>query len=235
MSARFDLIAFDADDTLWHNESLYARSHQRYADLLSRYLPAEQTLAWLDKTEARNIPSFGYGIKGFTLSMIETAIEITEGKISGREIQLIIDLAHDMLRSETPLLEGVRETIEQLAPLYPMMIITKGDLFDQENKLARSGLASYFRHFEIVSDKTREKYAALLARLQINPARFLMVGNSLRSDIVPVLELGGQAVYVPYELVWAHEVVDASNHNFHEIARISELPGLLEDLEREPG
>lgn len=233
MSNRFDLIAFDADDTLWHNETLYAQTQQRFTELLAPYQNRDDVMARLYQTEMRNLHSFGYGIKGFTLSMIETAIQLTAGQISGREIQSIIDFAHDMLAADVRLLEGVQDTIAALAPRYPLMIITKGDLFDQETKLARSGLGEYFRRFEILPDKTRERYAALLARQTVDPARFLMIGNSLRSDILPVIELGGQAVYIPYELTWAHEVVDTGLHRYHQIANITALPALLAQLEEE--
>lgn len=233
---RFDLIAFDADDTLWHNERLYADAQARLRQLLAPYHPPDWIDAQLYQTEMRNMRHFGYGIKAFALSMIETAIELTEGRISGREIKTIVDTAKTMLTAKVELLEHTAETIATLAERYPLMIITKGDLLDQESKVARSGLAAYFHHVEVVSDKTQDSYAALFRRHALAPERFLMVGNSLRSDILPVLALGASAVYVPYPLTWAHEVVDpppAGQPGFYEIAHLGELPRLLEQLERD--
>jgi putative hydrolase of the HAD superfamily len=228
-----DLIAFDADDTLWHTEALYVGTQDRFRQLLAPYHSAE----WIDKklfdTEMRNLRMFGYGIKGFTLSMIETAIELTEGRISGAEIQGIIDLARGMLEAEVRLLDGVAEAVAALAQRFPLMIITKGDLYDQETKIARSGLGPYFRHVEIVSDKTEASYAAVLKRYQVAPERFLMVGNSLRSDILPVVRLGGQAVHIPYALTWAHEMVtetQAGENSFLTVEHIGLLAPLVEVL-----
>lgn len=227
----FDLIAFDADDTLWHSEVLYLGTQDRFKQLLAPYHSAE----WIDKqlyaTEMRNLNVFGYGVKGFTLSMIETAIELTEGRIRGAEIQSIIDMAREMLQAEVRLLDGVAETIAALAPRYPLMIITKGDLFDQETKIARSGLGQHFQHVEVVSDKTEASYAALLRRHQVPPERFLMIGNSLRSDILPVVRLGGQAIYIPYHLTWAHEMVaDIGENSFVTLESVGLVPGFLDEL-----
>ena len=232
---RFNIIAFDADDTLWHNERLYAEAQARLRQLLSPYHDPNWIDAQLYQTEMRNMQHFGYGIKAFALSMIETAVELTEGRISGNEIKTILDTAKAMMTADVELLEHVAETVPALAERYPLMIITKGDLLDQESKVARSGLAACFQHVEVVTDKNRASYTALLQRHALAPERFLMVGNSLRSDILPVLELGASAVYVPYHLTWAHEVVDpppAGQPGFYEIAHLGELPRLLEKLER---
>lgn len=232
---RFDLIAFDADDTLWHNERLYANAQHRFKELLAQYHSPE----WIDErlynTEMRNLPHFGYGIKAFALSMIETAVELTEGRISGQDVQTIINLARGMLVAEVELLDHAAETVARLADTHTLMVITKGDLRDQEGKIARSGLAPYFRHVEIVSDKNPENYDAILKRYGVPPERFLMVGNSLRSDIQPVLALGASAVYMPYHLTWAHEVVTpppAGQPGYYELAHLGLLPGLIEMLER---
>ena len=192
-----DMIAFDADDTLWHNERLYIDAQTKFARLLAAYHPAEWVNERLNQTEARDIEHFGYGIKSFALSMIETAVELTEGRISGRDIQAIVNLAKEMLNSPVELLPYVKETIPALAACYPLMVISKGDLLDQETKIARSGLGDYFQAVEIVSEKDRGSYARVLKRHAIEPDGFLMVGNSLPSDILPVLELGGSAVYSP--------------------------------------
>ncbi len=184
----------------------------------------------------RNLQYYGYGIKGFALSLIETAIELTQGRISGREIQEVIDLAKDMLTAEVQLLEYARETIARLAISYPLMMITKGDLFDQEAKIARSGLRQYFQYVEIVSDKTRDGYATLLARYHLEPSRFLMVGNSLRSDISPVVALGGWAVHIPYPITWAHENVSPPQRDqkrYFELEHLGLLPALIEELKKQ--
>jgi putative hydrolase of the HAD superfamily len=238
--SRFEVIAFDADDTLWHNERLYANAQAKFKELLAHYHSPE----WIDErlynAEMRNLPHFGYGIKAFALSMIETAVELTEGRISGNDIQVIIDVAKKMLAAEVELLEHAAETIARLANTYALMVITKGDLRDQQMKMARSGLAPYFRHIEIVSEKNSESYASLLKRYAIVPKHFLMVGNSLRSDILPVLALGANAVYVPYQLTWAHEVVDpppVEQPGYYKLEHLGLLPGLLDRLEhsRSPG
>jgi putative hydrolase of the HAD superfamily len=232
----FDLIAFDADDTLWHSESLYSEAQDRFKQLLAPYHGVGRIGQQLHQTEMRNLPYYGYGIKGFALSLIETAIELTQGRISGAEIQQVIDLAKDMLAADVRLLEHAEETIARLAVSYPLMLITKGDLFDQEAKIARSGLGQYFRHIEIVSDKTREGYATLLARYHLEPSRFLMVGNSLRSDILPVIALGGQAVHIPYHITWAHENAALSEEDrkrCFELEHLGLLPALIEELKKQ--
>jgi len=226
---RFDTIAFDADDTLWHNERLYVNAQAKFKQLLAHYHNPEWIDERLYQTEMRNLDHFGYGIKAFALSMIETALELTEGRISGSDIQTIINLAREMLTADVELLEHVADTIPSMAATYPLMLITKGDLRDQEMKIARSGLAAHFRYVEIVSDKTRDNYEVLLRRYGIAPDRFLMVGNSLRSDILPVLALGASAVYVPYRLTWAHEVVDSPPPEQPGYYQLEHL-GLLQDL-----
>jgi len=229
----FDLIAFDADDTLWHNETLYSKTQDKFKQLLSNYQSAEWIEQALYEREMRNLQYFGYGIKGFALSMIETAIELTQGRISGAEIQEIINFARDMLKAPVQLLEHAEEVIARLSQTYDLMIITKGDLFDQETKISRSGLADYFTHFEIVSDKTRDTYEALVARYDIDLGRFLMVGNSLRSDILPIVAIGGQAVYIPFHITWAHETVtnqDEEQLGYFELEHIGLLPALVDRL-----
>jgi putative hydrolase of the HAD superfamily len=229
-------IAFDADDTLWHNETLYTAVQDRFKDLLARYRSREWIENVLYETEMRNLQHFGYGIKAFTLSMIETAIELTEGRIEGREIRQIIEFGKGMLQAEIQVLEGVEEALAQLSKTYDLMIITKGDLLDQELKISRSGLAHYFRVVEVVSSKTRESYAAILAKRQIRPEEFVMIGNSLKSDILPVLELGAKAVFIPYSLTWAHEHVTEpvpGTNGFHKVELIRSLPELIAELDRQ--
>jgi putative hydrolase of the HAD superfamily len=233
---QFDIIAFDADDTLWHNERSYASAQAKFIELLSQYHNPEWINNRLYQTEMRNMKHFGYGVKAFALSMIETAVELTEGRIAGQDIQVLIDEAKAMLNAEVELLEHVAETIPLLAKDRRLMIITKGDLLDQESKISRSGLEGYFDHIEVVSDKTQDAYARILKRRGIEAGRFLMVGNSLRSDILPILELGSYAVYVPHEMTWLHEVAeqpDAGTPRYAQIEHMGQLPALIGRLESE--
>ncbi len=231
----FDLIAFDADDTLWHHEILYRRARAKFERLIAPYCTAEEAALWLDRTEMRNLEPFGYGIKPFILSMVETAIEISHEQIPAGDIQKIVDLAHEMVDADVELLDGVHETVAQLAAAYPLMLVTKGDPLDQERKLSKSGLAEYFRYIEIMWDKTREKYAALFARYQVRPERFLMIGNSLRSDILPVIELGGRAIFIPYSLTWGHENVPIpDSQSYCEIKSMWQLEEAVERLSLNP-
>ncbi len=232
-SIMFDLIAFDADDTLWHSETLYTVAQHKFVHLLSAYRRTDGIEAELYRTELRNLRYYGYGIKSFTLSMIETAIQLTDGRIRGEEIRQILAFAREMLQAPVQLLEGAGAVVRTLSETHPLMIITKGDLFDQESKLARSGLADYFTHVEVVTAKTRATYQALLNKYHVTAGRFLMVGNSLKSDILPVLAVGGQAVYIPYHTTWVHEVVaqpadDAGG--YFELEHIRLLPALVESL-----
>ncbi len=233
MNNKFDIIAFDADDTLWHNEPLYNRTEEKFCELLKAYHSPEWIQRRLYETQIRNLEIFGYGIKGFTLSMIETAIELSESRVTGAEIQRIINFSREMLTAPIQLLENVEATIARLAQMYPLMLITKGDLFDQESKIARSGLADFFKHIEIVSDKTDAVYQQILEKHRIRPQRFLMIGNSLKSDILPVLAIGGQAVFIQYQTTWAHEAVDPqllANAKYFSIAQIDGVLELLEKL-----
>lgn len=225
----FDVLAFDADDTLWHNETLFVMTQEKFRALLEPYLTKEWTGDELYATEIRNLAYFGYGIKGFTLSMIETAIELTDARIPAHEIQSIIDFAKTMVKTPVNLLDHATEVIPSLAQSHTLMLITKGDLFDQETKIAQSGLADYFTHIEIVAEKTVDTYRRILAKHQIDPQRFLMIGNSLRSDILPVIEVGGHAIHVPYQTTWAHETVSDHIAQQHTYAKLSHL-GLLPDF-----
>lgn len=223
-------IAFDADDTLWHNERIFISTKERFAALLADYHDYNYIERHLDQTETKNIRHFGYGIKGFTLSMIETACELTEGRITGDKIKQIINFAREMIASPIEVLEGVRETVEELSKNYRLLLITKGDLLDQEAKLARSGLGDCFDAFEIVPRKDAKVYKYVLRRHNISADEFVMVGNSLRSDILPVIEIGARAVHIPYETEWFHERVEESElvgKNFGRIERMSELSAWL--------
>ncbi|GAA4822951.1 HAD family hydrolase [Algivirga pacifica] len=204
------MIAFDADDTLWVNEPYFTHAQEKFAKLLSAYIDTSDIHDLLYATEKKNLAVFGYGGKSFTLSMIETAIELSEEKITGKEIQQIIDFGKELLTSPIELLDGVKDTLEALKGSYQLMVLTKGDLFDQEAKLARSGLASYFDHVEIVSEKDEATYKALFQRHNVKAEEVMMIGNSLKSDILPMIALGAQAVHVPYHTTWVHELVDES-------------------------
>jgi putative hydrolase of the HAD superfamily len=220
---RFDLVAFDADDTLWHNETHFQSTQQRFRELLSAYHPADWIDARLYAAEKRNLAHFGYGVKGFVLSMIETTVELTEGRVSGHEVGRIIDWGREMLSAPVEVLPGVREAVAAVAETHRIAVVTKGDLLDQEAKLARSGLGELFSAFEVVSEKDAKTYAAVMRRLGVEPGRFVMVGNSVRSDVLPVLEAGGAAVHVPYPLTWAHEQVPADGAAFATLAGLADL------------
>jgi len=230
----FDMIAFDADDTLWHYERLYSQTQAKIASLLAPFSTSEEIDAHLNRVELDNVHLYGYGIKGFTLSMIEAATEIGNGRLSNKDIQNIIRYAKEMLVADIQLIESVSDIVSRLAKKYPLAIITKGDLFEQETKIARSGLESYFQQVEIVGQKTSEIYTRILGRSNVAPERFLMVGNSLRSDILPVLELGGNAVYIPSDTTWVHEMVEETptgKAGFYQLQHIGELPALLDRIE----
>lgn len=229
----FDLIAFDADDTLWHNESIYQRIQAKLTDLLAENADAETIEQRLYDAEMRNLEYYGYGIKSFTLSMIETAVEVGGDRITGADIRQIIDFGKEMLTTKIDLLDQVAETVPLIAEQYSLMLLTKGDLRDQEWKLGNSGLGSHFHHVEIVSEKNEQTYAALLQKYQIRPSRFLMVGNSLRSDILPVVAVGGQAVHIPYHITWQHEMVHnppVDKNGYYELEHMGQLPELLHNL-----
>jgi putative hydrolase of the HAD superfamily len=224
------VVGLDGDDTLWHNESIFAATHDRFRAMVEPYAPAAGVDDRLLATERHNIALFGYGVKGFALSLIETAISVTDGRITATDLSQIVEWAKDMLRQPVDLLDGVADTVAHLAGRYRLMLITKGDFFHQESKVARSGLADHFDVIEIVAEKDPATYRRVLARQGIAPGAFLMVGNSLRSDVLPVLDLGGHAVHIPYHVTWEHEQVAAHEHDGRHYTRlgdIRELPALL--------
>ncbi len=226
-------LGFDADDTLWHNESIFEKTHEQYRALLARFHDAATVDRTLFATEMRNLELYGYGIKGFTLSAIETAIQLSNGAIRADEIHQLIGLGRAMLAHPVELLEGVTETLQTLSRTHRLLLITKGDLRDQERKLAKSGLAAHFRHIEILSEKSPESYGTIFRRHGIEPREFLMVGNSLKSDILPVLALGGAGAYVPYHITWAAERVadlPVAEGRFFQLKTLRELPAVLATL-----
>jgi putative hydrolase of the HAD superfamily len=201
-----EVIGLDGDDTLWHSEGEFALTEAMFRTLLAPYVDDGTDLdARLLGREGANLALFGFGVKGFVLSMIETAIEVTDGRVATAVIQTIIDRGKEMLDHPVELLDGVAETVAALAGSYRLVLVTKGDLIHQEQKVARSGLGDHFDAIEIVSEKDESTYRRLLGRLGVTPEQFVMVGNSVRSDVLPVLALGARAVHVPYHLLWQHE------------------------------
>lgn len=230
MKEHIKVIAFDADDTLWVNEPYFQEIEKQYTELLKSYGTSEEISAALFRTEMKNLKSLGYGAKAFTISMVETALEVSNQMISAGDIRQIVDLGKSLLDMPIELLPQVKETLEILKEKgnYKLVVATKGDLMDQENKLERSGLAPYFDHIEVMSDKTEKEYLRLLNILQIKPSEFLMIGNSLKSDIQPVLALGGYGVHIPFEVMWQHEVVDTFTHeHLKQVKRFDELLTLI--------
>jgi putative hydrolase of the HAD superfamily len=223
------VIAFDADDTLWVNEPYFREAEEKFCKLLEDYLPLHSVANELFKVEIRNLPLYGYGIKGFMLSMIETILEVTEGTASLEMINKAIEYGKEQLNKPIELLDGVVEVLSGLKGQYKLVVATKGDLLDQERKLQKSDLEHYFHHIEIMSDKQERDYLKLLKHLDCSPENFLMIGNSLKSDILPVLAIGGYAVHVPYHTTWAHEVVDnkVEHQNFKSILSILDILPLL--------
>ena len=227
------LVAFDADDTLWHNERLFLDVQARFRDLVARHADPEVVEQRLYETEVANLGHYGYGVKSFTLSMIETAIDLTGGRITGDDIAEILHLGREMLLAPVDLLDGVRDVVATLAETHVLMVLTKGDLLDQETKVARSGLGDFFSHVEVVSRKDRATYEALLDAHGVRPEEFAMIGNSMRSDVLPVAEMGGHAVFVPYETTWEHEDVpedQLESVRYHTVETIREVPELIATL-----
>lgn len=228
-----DILAFDADDTLWDNEKSYLQAKEKYIQLLSHYGEPEWVERKLDETEFQNVLVYGFGIKSFTLSMIETGLSISNSKITGAEIQAIFDIARPMLSAEVDLFGQTEATLADLSPKVDLMLITKGDSFEQEQKIKRSGLDRYFRYVEVVGEKSEETYRRLLEKYQIDPGRFLMVGNSLKSDILPVVRLGGRAVYIPYTNTWSYEMETgekADEDSYITISNLGELTIYIKEL-----
>ena len=227
------LVGFDADDTLWRSQDYFDEAQADFERIVARYVDLGDVAQRLYAVEKRNLALFGYGVKGMVLSMIEAAVEITDARISAGDLHRIVCLGKDLLRHPVEVLEGVREAVEQVAADYPVVLITKGDLFHQEAKVRDSGMAHLFRRIEVVSEKDAATYARLLEEFGVEAGRFLMVGNSLRSDIAPVLEVGGWGVHVPYHTTWAHEAeatLDHDSERMRSIAAIGDLAHAVRDL-----
>ncbi len=218
-------IAFDADDTLWINEPYFKETETAFCALFQDFLPQHNVEKTLLQIEIKNLPLYGYGIKGFTLSMIETALQVTEGAMPASAVQQIINLGKELLARPIELLEGVEEVLLKLKDKYRLVVATKGDLLDQERKLEASGIEHHFHHIEIMSEKAEADYAKLIKHLDVRPDEFLMIGNSLKSDVLPVLALGGHAIHVPYHTTWAHETIEhtVEHPNFKSVQHIRQI------------
>ncbi|PKQ68822.1 HAD family hydrolase [Labilibaculum manganireducens] len=222
------VIAFDADDTLWVNEPYFRESEMEFCNLMKNGMSLEEVTEKLFTTEIGNIPLYGYGTKAFILSMIETSLKITKGNISSEKIQSIIELGKRQMNKSIELIDGVVDVLESLQGKYRLIVATKGDLLDQERKLKKSGLLKYFHHIEVMSDKREDDYKKLIQHLDIPASEFLMVGNSLKSDVLPVLNLGGKAVHVPFHTTWEHELVSDEEIQTVGITEIQNIRELLQ-------
>jgi putative hydrolase of the HAD superfamily len=215
LSSKIKVISFDADDTLWDNEIFFREAEERFTALFEDYLSYHDVMKELLKVEIKNIPMYGYGIKAFVLSMIETALTITDNKVNPVLIGRIMQLGKDMMEKPVTLLDGVEEVLKSLQGKYRLVVATKGDLMDQERKLRKSGLEKYFHHIEIMSEKAQPDYVKLIKHLDIDANQFMMVGNSLKSDILPVINLGGYGVHIPYHTTWSLEQIDHTIESDH--------------------
>lgn len=226
---KLKFIAFDADDTLWINEPYYRETEKAFCEMLEDYMPYDEAAKELLNTEVGNIPLYGYGGKSFILSKIETIIKITNGKASMDFIQRAIDLGKELLSKPVIVLDGVENVLKELSQKYKLILATKGDLLDQQRKLTESGLEKYFFHVEIMSDKKVADYSKILDKLDCKAEEFLMIGNSLKSDILPLLEIGVKAVHIPFHTTWAHEHIDTiiDNEDFTELKNISYLLDII--------
>jgi putative hydrolase of the HAD superfamily len=223
------VIAFDADDTLWINEPYFQETEKKFCALLEDYLPNHTISKELFKTEIDNLSLYGYGVKGFMLSMIETALRVSDKTITTDIVEKTIQYGKELLEKPIELLDGVEEVLKALTGKYKLVVATKGDLLDQERKLKKSKIEHYFHHIEIMSEKLESDYSKLIRHLDIKPAEFLMLGNSLKSDIMPVLAIGGHGIHIPYHTTWAHEHVEHTiNHpNFIQVQTIKEILSFL--------
>lgn len=223
------VIAFDADDTLWHNEPYFDQAQERFCELFQDYASSQEILSSILTHQVNNLPLYGFGIKAFTLSMIETALQLTGGTISAKGIEQILTIGKELLQKPVELMPEVEPVLQQLKGKYKLIVATKGDLKDQHRKLHDSGLGIYFHHIEVMSDKTDLDYQKMLGRLECDPAEFLMIGNSLKSDVLPVLNVGGSAIHIPYHTTWEYEKIDfkIEHPKFTTLSKISDLLPIL--------
>jgi putative hydrolase of the HAD superfamily len=223
------IIAFDADDTLWHNEPYFDEAQAKFCELFADYASKQEILQLILSHQVKNLPLYGFGIKAFTLSMIDSALELTNDQISGHGIQKIIDIGRDLLQKPVELLPNVEEVLNELKGKYKLVVATKGDLKDQHRKLHDSGIGHYFHHIEVMSDKKELDYEKMLGRLDIKPDNFIMIGNSLKSDVLPVLNIGGHGYHVAYHTTWEYEKIDfeIEHDNFKSLEKISDVLSIL--------
>ncbi|MFC0605821.1 HAD family hydrolase [Winogradskyella pulchriflava] len=221
------IIGFDADDTLWVNETYFREAEEEVGRLLSHYETPNKIDQELFMMEIKNLPTYGYGVKGFILSMIEMAIELSNGTVSNKIIAKMLDIGKDMINKPIELLDGVEQVLKALSKDYRLIVATKGDLLDQERKLEKSGLLQYFHHIEVLSEKQEANYQKLLKHLDIKPSEFLMIGNSLKSDILPLVNIGAKAIHVPFHTTWQHEVVNNKEINGAEYITVESLNEIL--------
>ena len=221
------VIGFDADDTLWVNETYFRDAEEAFGKLLSKYETLNKIDQELFKMEMKNLPLYGYGVKGFVLSMVEMALELSNGKVSNQVIKEILDIGKDMINKPVELLEGVEQVLKSLSQKYRLILATKGDLLDQERKLEKSGLLDYFHHIEVLSDKKEVNYSKLLNHLDIKPSEFLMIGNSLKSDVLPLINIKAHAIHVPFHTTWLHEEVHESETNGLKYKTVGSLLDIL--------
>lgn len=223
-------IAFDADDTLWHNEPYFDEAQERFCQLFQDFASSQEILGSILNHQVKNLPLYGFGIKAFTLSMIETALQLTNHNISGKGIEQIMGIGKDLLQKPVELLPNVEAVLSELKGKYKLIVATKGDLKDQHRKLHDSGIGAYFHHIEVLSDKTELDYEKMLGRLDLQAEEFLMIGNSLKSDVLPILNLDGYAIHIPYRTTWEYEKIDfeIEHENFKSFASIEEILPLLQ-------
>lgn len=224
------VIGFDADDTLWVNETYFRDAEQDFSKLLSKYETPNKIDQELFKKEIGNLPLYGYGVKAFVLSMVESALELSNYGVSAKTIESILDIGKDMLNKPVELLDGVEEVLQILSKKFKIILATKGDLLDQERKLEKSGLTDYFHHIEVLSDKKEHNYSKLLKHLDIEPSEFLMIGNSLKSDVLPLINIKANAIHVPFHTTWAHEQVSEEESNGKAYITINSLTDILKLL-----
>ncbi|AUP77217.1 HAD family hydrolase [Flavivirga eckloniae] len=225
------VIGFDADDTLWVNETYFREAEETFGRLLSDYETPNKIDQELFKTEIDNLPIYGYGVKAFTLSMVQSALELSNYNVSNKTIEAILGIGKGMLEKPVELLDGVEEVLSVLSKKYRLILATKGDLLDQERKLEKSGLTSYFHHIEVLSDKKETNYSKLLNHLDIKPSEFLMIGNSLKSDVLPLVNIGAHAVHIPFHTTWAHEQVTEKETNGKTYKTVSSLREVINLLD----
>lgn len=223
------IIAFDADDTLWHNEPYFDEAQARFCKLFQDFASSQEILGLILSHQVKNLPIYGFGIKAFTLSMIETALKITDNNISGKGIEQIITIGKVLLQKPVELMPNVENVLQELHGNYKLVMATKGDLKDQHRKLHDSGIGHYFHHIEVLSDKTELDYEKMLGRLDIKAEDFLMIGNSLKSDVLPIINLGGYGIHVPYATTWEYEKIDfeIEHENFIALNNIEEVLNIL--------